>query len=140
MAWIESHQQILDHPKTRRLMKLMEWDVDTAIGKLHRLWWWCISYASDGDLSLYTLQDLGDAVGLSGDEAKKFIAAMIQSRWLDAEPYLRIHDWWDYAGPLLRVKYRRHPGSWRRIMLLYKSEDDTDEQKRSELNFATYSG
>src|SRR5687767_5633894 len=54
MAWIESHQEIARHPKTRKLARLLGGSVPTAIGHLHLLWWWAVDYAEDGWLGKYT--------------------------------------------------------------------------------------
>jgi hypothetical protein len=89
IAWIESHQELLNHPKTLDLMSLMGWDVDTTIGKLNRFWWWCLDYAPDGDLRRHKKASLGVAVGLPAVQSKKFVGAMVQSGWLDRLPYFR---------------------------------------------------
>lgn len=111
MAWIESHQAIERHPKTLHLMGLMGWDTDTAIAKLHRFWWWCVDYAEDGDLRKYNDATIGAAVGLNGDQAKAFVTSMVEARWLDREPYFRVHDWWQYIGKFLRIKYKSPEGA-----------------------------
>ncbi len=125
MAWIESHQELLNHPKTLRLMNMMEWDINTTIGMLHRFWWWCMNYAPDGDLRRHNASQLAAAVGLPGAEAKKFVRAMLQARWLDTQPYFRVHDWWEYAGPFLQAKHKRHREVWQHVRDLYKEDCST---------------
>jgi hypothetical protein len=120
MAWIESHQTLLHHPKTLDLMNLMEWDVDTTLGKLHRFWWWCMDYAPDGDLRRHNHPRLGAAVGIPRDQSDRFVNAMIQAGFLDALPYFRVHDWWEYTGPFLQIKYKRHPEIWQRVRDMYQ--------------------
>jgi hypothetical protein len=120
MAWIESHQEIPNHPKTLRLMNLMRWNNDTAVSKLHKLWWWCMDYAPDGDLRRHDKPQLAAAVGVSRSKAEQFVEAMIRAGWIDMQPYFRVHDWWDYAGPFLQTKYKRHPEVWQRVRDLYK--------------------
>ena len=115
MAWIETHQGLFSHPKTLRLTKLMKWDVDRTAAKLQRLWLWCMDYAPDGDLRATNASDVGAAVGLSDVEAKKFINAMVKTHWLDKEPYLRVHNWWQYTGLFLQRKHSRHPHIWQQI-------------------------
>ena len=120
MAWIESHQEIEKHPKTLDLMADLGLDVDQAIGKIHRLWWWCLSYAEDGDLRKHNDDRLGQAVGvLPGEPSKQFVAAMVKARWLDREPYFRVHNWWDYAGMLLQIRYKHDPKKWWKVRALY---------------------
>ncbi len=130
MAYIESHQQLLTHPKTLDLMSLMGWDIDTTIGKLQRFWWWCLEYAPEGDLRRHNAARLGAAVGLPVDQAEKFVSAMVQARFLDTSPYFRVHDWWRYVGPFLQVKYKRYPKVWQRVKNLYQDEySDADSSQ-----------
>lgn len=119
MAWIESHQKLYRHPKTMRLSELMVWEMDLAIGKLHRFWWWCVDYAEDGDLRKYNDTTLGQAVGLKDSECKRFVDAMVRSGWLDREPYFRLHNWWKHRGQFLQRKYRNSPEIWQAIKEMY---------------------
>jgi hypothetical protein len=52
MAWLESHQSLRDHPKARRLARRLD-GLPASIGHLHALWWWCLDYAPNGDLTRY---------------------------------------------------------------------------------------
>lgn len=115
MAWIEAHQTLKDHPKVIDLMNLMEWDLDTTIGKLFRFWWWCVDYAQDGDLTKHNDSRLAVAVGLNGSQGKQFVESMVQSGWIDREPYFRVHDWWEYIGRFLQTKYKQNPKAWKEI-------------------------
>ncbi len=120
MTWIASHKQFLSHPKTLDLMEYMGWDVDQCVAKLHRLWWWCVDYAEDGDLRKHNDDRIARAVGLNGgNDATRFVEGLVTARWLDREPYFRIHDWWDYYGHFLRGKYSKTPEKWQRIRDLY---------------------
>lgn len=115
MAWIEAHQQLERHPKTYDLMARMQWDLDTAIGKLFRFWWWCVDFAEDGNLTRHNDERLAGAVGLNGDKGKLFVQAMVESCWIDREPFFRVHDWWRYFGAYLRSKYKKNPEKWHPI-------------------------
>lgn len=112
MAWIESHQQIERHPKTLRLMKITGRDTDSAIGLVHRFWWWCMDYAENGQLARYSTGEIDQILGGGLTEA------LIGAGWIDDNP-LRVHDWWDYAGPFLRSRYKREPERWQAIRDLY---------------------
>lgn len=127
MAWIEAHQQLLNHPKTLDLMAIMEWDLDTTIAKLLRFWWWCVDYAENGDLRKHSPERLAGAVGLKSSDGQAFFHAMIKSGWIDEEPHLRVHDWWDYIGPFLRTKYRHHPDRWHKIKDMYVKDTVKDD-------------
>ena len=121
MAWIKSHQSIERHPKLFKLMDVMKWDLDTAIGKIHRFWWWCQDYAEDGDLKKHSAFALATACGVSSDQSETFLQSMIEAALIDREPYLRVHDWWDYAGPYLITKYKQQTDKWQRIKDLYNN-------------------
>ena len=128
MAWIESHQGIERHPKTMKLSISMGWDIDQTIGKLHRLWWWCIDFAPDGNVSRHSADMVALAVGLSIDQGEKFISSLLESGFLDRisvkkqkNVYL-IHDWLEYAGRYLRdTKYKRNPEKVHEIIRLHSS-------------------
>lgn len=124
MAWIESHQGIDRHPKTQRLAKLMDWDIDIAIAKLHRLWWWCLEYAPDGCVSRLSADMYAQAVGMSADMGEKFISALYEAEYLDrtGAGHLVIHDWLEYAGRYLRdTKFKRKPEKYKEIQALYST-------------------
>lgn len=103
------------------LMAKTGWNLDQSIGKLHRLWWWCMDYAEDGDLRRHTAARIASAVGVKPDRGAWVIKTLTATGWLDPAncPYVRIHDWWQYAGPFLRSKYKRTPAKWERIRNLY---------------------
>lgn len=104
MAWIESHQTLAGHPKTRKLARLLKVSKPAAIGHLHCLWWWAIDYAEDGDLSRYDEMDIAIASEWEGDPADLF-DALVMSGFLDLTTTdgtaACIHDWDDYAGKLI---------------------------------------
>lgn len=106
MAWIESHQDLANHPKTRRLMRTLQITRRDVVGMLHLLWWWAMEYAPEGSLAGYSPPDIADAVDWEGDPGI-LVAALLSSGFLDEnenEGELRIHDWWDYAGKLLEKR------------------------------------
>lgn len=101
MAWIESHQEVAHHPKTRKLAKKLEIDLAAAIGHLHALWWWAVDYAEDGSLNKHTDEDI--AIGALWDyDPKTFVDALVECRWIDRNGEdLSLHDWDEYAGRLV---------------------------------------
>lgn len=117
MAWIESHQELKNHPKVRRLARALRVSVPTVIGHLHCFWWWCVDYAEDGDLTAFGDEDLSDAAMWEGDP-QAFVSAMEAARWLDRSPdgeRLTVHDWQDWAGRLIgmREKAKERVRKWR---------------------------
>lgn len=106
-------------------MTMMGWDLDTTIGKLHRFWWWCVDYAEDGDLRRYNDSMLAAAVALDPVKGREFVEAMVTcggesaSGFIERSPYFRVHDWWDYCGMLLQIRYKHSPKKWMKIRSLY---------------------
>jgi len=98
MAWIESHQALRDHPKTKRLARALGVARVTAVGYLHFLWWWCVDYAPDGDLNRFSDADIADGCEWA-DAPDAFVSALGAAGFLDADR--RVHDWGDYTGLLV---------------------------------------
>lgn len=98
MAWIESHQELAQHPKTRRLKRALGVSLPTALGHLHLFWWWAMDYAAEGDLSAYSDTDIADAVYWEGDAAV-FLDALRIAGFINDDR--TIHDWQTYVGRLL---------------------------------------
>ncbi|MCL6445685.1 MAG: hypothetical protein K6T83_19920 [Alicyclobacillus sp.] len=104
--WVESHQSMARHPKTRRLARVLGEEVPTVIGRIHLLWWWCVDYAADGDLTKYSYEDLADAMMWNG-EPEIIINALAESGWLDRDgDVLRVHEWEHYTGRLIAIRER----------------------------------
>lgn len=115
MAWIESHQELGDHPKTRKLATMLGVHRMQAVGHLHALWWWALDYAEDGDLSNFDPFDIALGARWDGD-ADLFVRALAgcgprgSSGFLDeADDGFVIHDWAEHTGMLsaAREKARR---------------------------------
>ena len=103
MAWIESHQELRHHYKTKRLARELKVTVAAAVGHLHFLWWWAVDFAPDGDLSKFDDVEIADAIGYEGKDPSKAKAALISAGFLDNSEHraLMIHDWQEYAGRTL---------------------------------------
>jgi hypothetical protein len=100
MAWIESHQELGRHPKTRRFARYAGVTVPAAVGHLHFLWWWALDYAQDGEMTQFDPEDVADAALWDGDAAV-LLDALTRAGFLDREGEgLFIHDWGEYAGRL----------------------------------------
>jgi hypothetical protein len=108
MAWLESHQSLLNHHKTRKAARLLDMPRVHLCGHLHALWWWAIDYAEDGDVSAFDAADLADAAEYDGD-AEAFVTALTECGPGGRHGFLErtddgrlvIHDWYDYAGKLI---------------------------------------
>jgi hypothetical protein len=105
VAWIESHEGLARHPKTKKLARLLGENVPSAIGRLHLLWWWALEYAQDGNLSRYDPEDIADALMWEG-EAAVVVEALCTAGFLDTDEdgAFHIHDWNEYAGRLIEQR------------------------------------
>jgi len=122
MAWIESHQHLADHPKTRKLARILDISKPTTIGHLHCLWWWALDYADDGILSDFDTLDIAIGAEWEGDP-DQFVSALTRAGFVDdIDGVLSIHDWEDYAGKLVN---RRRKNAKR--MRDARASDNADE-------------
>ena len=104
MAWIESHSELGNHPKTKRLARRLGVTVPAAIGHLQCLWWWTLAYAPDGELTDFEPADLADGCLWDGD-AQKFVEALVMCGFVDdGDGTLFVHDWDQYGGKLHRKR------------------------------------
>ncbi len=118
MSYIESHQELEGHFKTLDLMAELSIDLETAIGRLHRFWWWCVDYAETGYLTKHP------AARLDAKFGRGFVAGMIKAGFIDKEQF-RVHDWPDWAGRYLLTRHRtRRPLYVAGIYLAYGRRDD----------------
>ena len=104
MAWIESHEELGQHPKLLRLARQLDIPRAQAIGHLQYLWWWAMKYATEGDLSGMESSEIAEACTWDGD-SETFVQALTGAGFLDQEgESLSIHDWSDYAGRLIQKR------------------------------------
>lgn len=99
MAWIEAHQELANHPKTKKLAYKLSLNKPSTIGSMMLLWWWAIDYAPDGDLSKYDSAIIADVMCYRGKNPDKLISALIESGFLNENK--TIHDWDEYGGKLI---------------------------------------
>lgn len=121
MPWIKSCDDLETHPKLRDLCDLTNWNLNEAIGKLQRFWWWVAKYAEDGDLSIYKpLQYLDHIKGdLSAPELQKIFEDV---GFIDRETNL-VHNWFKYAGNYLRIKYHvNEPKKYARMLRKWRKK------------------
>lgn len=101
MTWIESHQELGAHPKTRKLARILGLSRPAVVGHLQFLWWWAVDYAEDGDITRFDPLDIALGAEWEG-EAQTFLDALVSAGFVDSDAQgVRIHDWHDYAGKLI---------------------------------------
>lgn len=101
MAWIESHQELVNHPKAKRFKRKLNVSEHEAVGILHYFWWWALDFAQDGDITDFTPDDVADGCRYNGD-SKLFLESLIESGFVDeVEGRLMLHEWMQYGGKLI---------------------------------------
>lgn len=107
MDWLHSYGSLRDHPKTKKLARLLGVKMPAAVGHLHCLWWWSMDYAPDGDLTDVEPDVIADGAGWDGDP-QVFIDALINATkekggygFLENGDRLLIHDHEEYIGRYL---------------------------------------
>ena len=102
-SWIKSYQALMDHTKTRKLARRVG-GVPMAIGHLHCLWWWCLDYAPDGDLTKHSAEDIAIAAEWDGDP-QEIVRHLTECGFLDGNGAgLQVHDWWEHGEAIIRQR------------------------------------
>ena len=101
MAWIESHQSLRDHRKTKRMARRLGIPRIYVVGHLHGVWWWALDNAPKGFVSDDDLPSIAEAAEWPGQE-EEFVEAMVYAEFAErVGGGVVIHDWDEYAGKLL---------------------------------------
>jgi hypothetical protein len=79
-----------------------------ALGRLHCFWYWCLAYAPDGDLRKFDSETICLSCSIP-------LNTLVQCGFVDTRPFVHVHDWWDYAGRYLKIKFKDYPDKWKRI-------------------------
>ena len=87
MAWIELHQTLPTNKKTLRLKKILKIKTPQAIGHLCLLWLWALDNAEDGDLSIFSDDEVSEVSGWTG-KPETFVAALIEAGFLDEDRHI----------------------------------------------------
>lgn len=105
MLYTPSHAELAQHPKTRKLARLLGVSIPTAIGHLHLLWHFALKYAPDGDLSRFDSAEIADGCMWEGIP-EVLVEALEKCFWLDREDewHCVVHDWQEYGGKALKQK------------------------------------
>lgn len=104
MAWIESHDNLSDHPKVFELAAMLGVEKHAAVGLLHLLWHFTLRYAwRDADLTRYSAHSICAACDWKKDP-NTFLEALQKCGWLDG---MKVHDWSDYAGKIVKDRLYR---------------------------------
>jgi len=105
MLYTPSHAELAQHPKTRKLARLLGVSIPAAIGHLHLLWHFALKYAPDGCLARFDFDEIADGCMWEGDGAH-LTGALFEAGWTDmaSNGDRTIHDWEEYGGKALKQK------------------------------------
>ena len=68
--WLELHYAVFDHPKTKRMAKILKTPPAAVVGHLASLWAFTAQYAADGDLTRLDDEEIEIGAGWAGSEGK----------------------------------------------------------------------
>ena len=104
MAWIEAHQELRNHPKTKKAARLLGISRPQMIGHLFCLWWWCLDYSANGNLAAFDNADIADGAEWE-DDPDRFVKSLIDCGpsnrpgfLVDNGDGLEVKDWAEYGG------------------------------------------
>ena len=82
--FIASDRELAYDPRIGKLARALDVSIPAALGHLHFLWYWCLTYASSGDISPTRVRqsDLARSAHWDGD-AQKFVDALVRSGFVD---------------------------------------------------------
>ena len=130
--YVEVHQSLAGHPKTKKAMRLLGISKPQLIGHMVCLWFWCQQYAKDGDLSTYDNGEIADGAEWDGD-ADQFINALITCGSKDGGGFLVrdgkelfVNDWHEYGGKIFKEREAgaRRQAEWRKRHNALRNTDD----------------
>lgn len=131
--WFEFHADLPRHPKTLELQHLMGCSNREAVGIVAVLLCWVGEFGMLGDLSLFTDDQLGAAMGYKpGEESAKVCRALEHAKWIEIGPGARrIHEWTDYTKRWLGDNLFKHDRvALKRIIESYRKEyPESDDEK-----------
>lgn len=105
MAWIEVHQNLSGHRKTRKMAKLLNEKRVHVVGYLVTLWSWALDNAPNGRIDNIGSDVLADAAEYEGNP-DEFLEALIDVCFVDRreDSTLWLHDWEEYTGRLIQKR------------------------------------
>jgi hypothetical protein len=95
-------------PKFIRLKRILQQPMCTVRGMLDAMWEYAYQAHPNGDLGADPADDIADVVEWPAD-ARKLVAALIETHWLDVTPsgHLLIHDWPEHCEDAVHMRLAR---------------------------------
>lgn len=124
MPWIESHSELRDHPKSKRMKRKLRLSEHETVGLLHYFWYWALEFAQDGILTGMSAEDIADGCRFTGDP-DELITALIHAGFVDETDGERtIHDWFKHGGKLVLWRQKE----------IERSRKNRDKNKENPVN------
>lgn len=98
----------IDHPKMKRLGRILKLEPWGPIGIMESLWHFCAKSCPRGDIGKWGDDDIAEAVGWSHDSAE-LVKALLACRFLDEskDHRLLVHDWHDHCEDSIHLGLAR---------------------------------
>ncbi len=116
---------LINHPKLKRLARLLEIPPVYALGHLILLWCWSLEYAEDGILEGFSAEDIAEAAAFVSDTPLDFHNALKTAGWLNGLGDL--HAWEKHAGKTLKS---REKANERKRRWLERKEAEEGQKRR----------
>ena len=130
MAWIQVEQNIINHKKTLRAIRLLNISKITLIGHLNFLWIWAIDNIPDGIFPKEDIIVIEDACLWEGEEGA-FISALVKAGFIDeCSTGFSIHNWDEYGGKYAEQRERRSEANKR----YYENQKNLKKLNKTDLN------
>lgn len=115
----------IDHPKTKRLAKLLSAPHFTAVGLLECLWHFAARHAIRGDIGRWSDDEIADAVGWPADDAGRLVTALVDAGWLDRcqQHRLVVHDWSDHCDESTKKTVQRKGWEFAKAIAVVATEE-----------------
>ncbi len=110
MPWISVDLDVRDHPKTRRLSKLLQCSRHEAIGILVVLWQWGLTNATrEGVISYASDEDIAMGIMITNKSPQQLVGALVESGWIDKSKSgeYTLHDWSEWQSMWYQAVDRR---------------------------------
>lgn len=128
MAWISVHEQVIGG-KLRTLAKKLGCSQNEALGMLITLWLWGINNADkEGRIIGATKEDVARVLNVGIDERidpLKAVDALIETKWIDLDTDLYLHDWGEWQG------------QWYKAMTAREKDKERKRKERAEKKMAS---
>ena len=106
--------QAFNHPKTKRLGRLLGTSQYQTVGVLECLWQLAAECTRYGEVGKFSDEEIADFMGWQ--DGGKLVASLVESGWLDTcqKDRLVIHNWQKHCPDYVKKRLKRDSGGQRR--------------------------